>query len=497
MININFGFDEGILYDTNNNLILPKHNLNYLGLEYNSTHAEIEQEALSTLGYELDTKNIITEDTIKEWSRHGRWNPMNVYLRSIFRDLFPTKLISDEILQENLQCEIYSLEYLYNNPQISFYYYVEQRRPSIFETHPKDLNLNPQLVECLKRNQCKLLICFVTEGHYMGHWSKTSEEKTIKPYDWPNLMNDILDFYNLPDNSIVLITSNLKGQELTYKLTKRFTVLTQDWFRHSKWVTFDSPNKLLPDFNSHLDIKLSQSFKKHFICMNRILRSHRALFFLEINKNEKLKQTTYLSFSKTTKEEVTKNIMNFGNNYRKSKSKDSTYSYRDSLIDYIQTIDFTENFILDNPDIDKINLAPYLNWPHHRDSFVSLVTETLTDSTTVFFSEKIHKPIIAAQPFIVISSPHFLKYMKKKGYMTFSEFWDESYDDELDYTLRMQKIIELVEEISTWDLKKCHDMYQKMVPILKNNMEVFLDDTEYFELVNHLEKIQKKYNEAV
>ena len=44
-------------------------------------------------------------------------------------------------------------------------------------------------------------------------------------------------------------------------------------------------------------------------------------------------------------------------------------------------------------------------------------------------SEKIYKPLAYQHPFVVYGSEGTLRYLKRNGFETFSNLWDESYDD--------------------------------------------------------------------
>jgi hypothetical protein len=55
------------------------------------------------------------------------------------------------------------------------------------------------------------------------------------------------------------------------------------------------------------------------------------------------------------------------------------------------------------------------------------------------------------------------------GFKTFGEFWDESYDDELDHTKRFEKIIDIVKDIASWDDAKMEDFSRKVKPVLDYN----------------------------
>ena len=84
---------------------------------------------------------------------------------------------------------------------------------------------------------------------------------------------------------------------------------------------------------------------------------------------------------------------------------------------------------------------------------------------------KIFKPIANLQPFIIIGSPQTLKTLKQLGFETFSDFWDESYDEETDPLKRIEKIYKLLEYLNNLSMDEIHNIYQKSIPILKHNQQ--------------------------
>ena len=86
-----------------------------------------------------------------------------------------------------------------------------------------------------------------------------------------------------------------------------------------------------------------------------------------------------------------------------------------------------------------------------KDTFMSLVSETRSGDASCndqfFLSEKLVKAIGNAHPFVVLSTPNYLKQLKEYGYQTFSPWFDESYDTEEDAELRMVKAIDTMEQI--------------------------------------------------
>jgi hypothetical protein len=84
----------------------------------------------------------------------------------------------------------------------------------------------------------------------------------------------------------------------------------------------------------------------------------------------------------------------------------------------------------------------------------NLLVETDIDYQHGFFpTEKIVKSLITGMPFVLAATPYFLKYLKQLGFYTYSDLWDESYDDELDYTKRIDKIVDLCNNLDTFDWK--------------------------------------------
>ena len=110
----------------------------------------------------------------------------------------------------------------------------------------------------------------------------------------------------------------------------------------------------------------------------------------------------------------------------------------------------------------------------HNRTFVSLVTESSIDNNVLFISEKTYKPIFAQQPFIIMGNPNTLEYLRSIGFKTFSDWWDESYDNELDVKKRMDKIFNIVESLCSKSLDELTQMRMDMKEILIHNYKLFL-----------------------
>jgi len=121
----------------------------------------------------------------------------------------------------------------------------------------------------------------------------------------------------------------------------------------------------------------------------------------------------------------------------------------------------------------KYNLANDVSHDDFHQTFVSLVTESLSDSNVLFLSEKIWKPIYMGHPFIVLGNPGTLKYLKKLGFQTYDRWWDETYDDEEDLEKRIDKIVFILKRLSEKNHEDLIKVREEMRDINIKNRELF------------------------
>jgi hypothetical protein len=86
-----------------------------------------------------------------------------------------------------------------------------------------------------------------------------------------------------------------------------------------------------------------------------------------------------------------------------------------------------------------------------------------------YFSEKIYSPIMSLRPFILASTPGSLELLKKEGFKTFDQWWDESYDTESDHLKRLVKIFDLIEYINSFSIIELKEMLKDMESVLQHN----------------------------
>lgn len=114
---------------------------------------------------------------------------------------------------------------------------------------------------------------------------------------------------------------------------------------------------------------------------------------------------------------------------------------------------------------------------HYKNFFVEIVCETYFSGNTFFPTEKTWRSIATKTPFIVYGPTEFLLNLKKLGFKTFEKWWSEEYDD-YGHESRIEKILELTDELAKYSTVELCDMYKDMSGILEHNFKVFNELSE-------------------
>jgi hypothetical protein len=107
------------------------------------------------------------------------------------------------------------------------------------------------------------------------------------------------------------------------------------------------------------------------------------------------------------------------------------------------------------------------------DSLLYLVSETVATGSRIHLTEKSLKPICLQMPFILIAGAGSLEYLRCYGFKTFSDFWDESYDQEHNNHQRFKKIAAVLKGLHNLSVSEKQSMYRGMKSILQHNFDHF------------------------
>jgi|ETN02SMinimDraft_4_1059925.scaffolds.fasta_scaffold01520_11 hypothetical protein len=125
---------------------------------------------------------------------------------------------------------------------------------------------------------------------------------------------------------------------------------------------------------------------------------------------------------------------------------------------------------------DKLGFNTTLtsDWKHYQETFLSIISETIFCGDSIFFSEKICKPLFNLHPFILMSTPHCLKKLKEFGFQTFHPFIDENYDHEENPLKRMELIFDQLDRFRNKSFEELKSWWNEILPILEHNQNNFI-----------------------
>lgn len=258
------------------------------------------------------------------------------------------------------------------------------------------------------------------------------------------------EVYNLDDinNPLFPHLKFLKEYFQSKNLFDRFYILTENLYnnytefktiRTTQWLGFHNSDMVYLPSNL-------RRYSKTFLYLNRKHRIHREKLFYSLKDKGLLEDCLY--------------------SYRSFDNENISDRKKVNIKNDKEVVSITGHHM----NFSDVNVLA-------RTAFCHLVTETVFYNEkyygdVCFITEKVDKPINYGSPFIIVSTSGYLKELRKFGFKTFSQWWDESYDEETDSERRLQKIIQLVEEISNWSWDKKYKIYDEMIPTLIHNQRV-------------------------
>lgn len=369
-----------------------------------------------------------------------------------------------------------TLEYFYHR-QSNFIYPILLYTNELFYKH-HTIEFDTKLIECVKKKKAKIVFFYITEGNWGtdNFHFKWLETLSLK--------------YDLDKDDLLFVTANLKANEI-YK-SNLFTIIPYNFFLiNLDFIPLNKSNKhdiqqYEKNYLKYIENNKLNKKDKHLLCFNGIARLNRLLIFAQLNLLNEFKDKYITSLKKA-----------------ETNNSDDFYNEIVNNTSHTEIVDFYKNYnSLESVIYDKHNWGNIISWgatlnEHaHTSTFVNIVTETLWNSDSIFFTEKTFKPMYMCQPFIIFGNPHSLSKLKEYGFKTFDKWWDESYDNETDLDCRLEKITKVLKEIVSWDMDTCHRVTNEMEEILIHNFNNVLNTTELLNLYTLLQTDTKKIEKS-
>ena len=117
----------------------------------------------------------------------------------------------------------------------------------------------------------------------------------------------------------------------------------------------------------------------------------------------------------------------------------------------------------------------------YNDTACSIVSETNDNDFEIFMTEKIWKPIIAKQIFVVHGNYLYLQKLREMGFKTYNNYFEEVYDLDRDPAVRINTIVDVCDRLrdAPWQ-----DMYLQSKALRQYNFDNFFNSEKLGEQVN-------------
>ena len=390
-----------------------------------------------------------------------------------FPDLEERQSSQDEHLKERI---LPSVNYNDHKP---IYVYMNNGRMRDLEniTHTPEVveHLNETSVTFyLNEPMCIYNVLKIGMGHTLTFYSEFNgkENPDYLRSDELDCIHDYIIRNNL--TNVKVKTCDYKSEKVFPYYDKWMTVTCEDTFIKNAVLV-----NVIDDSYDNADIlgRAASDFSKKFINLNWRWTPHRNLIAAFLAKSDayvsfvyetdmvKLQTTPWFDLRKCPKKY--KNRLYEGLSEIDNNGPLNVDVSFEKLLD-IQKTPYPVNITIDevfDPSVEEDHTIE----KHYKDIFCDVVTESRFAQPTPNYSEKVHQPMWYRKPFILMAPPGTLKYLHDNGYKTFSDFWDESYDDCTNHEERLYKIFEVIKYIESKSIDELKDIYKAMEPILSYN----------------------------
>jgi hypothetical protein len=286
--------------------------------------------------------------------------------------------------------------------------------------------------------------------------------------------------YNTGARHSAIIVSELHSQPVR-EICNRYSWNQYYYFFHG-WAALDwyrgyNQTWLMPSIDQ-------RNIQYSFISPNRIIggrRDHRVLLMYHLLKRNVT--NALISFPKQCPQENI-SVIDIAKNY--------CDRYHD-IINCFDAADLPQH--MPNETDHPMHSCWLSLFEENAQSLVHVVTETSYFGQKLHLTEKTFKPVCLQMPFVLVSNAGSLEYFKSYGFQTFSNIWDESYDNETDDFLRLEKIADLLKQFDSMSDRERQDLHQACWPVVKHNFDHFYSGAfeqilwqEFSAMLQHIRK---------
>jgi hypothetical protein len=255
-----------------------------------------------------------------------------------------------------------------------------------------------------------------------------------------------------------IVTSEYNSDNVCY-IQNTYGFQTHYYFFHG-WAALDwfrgyNRSFLMPD-------PKQRTIKKTFIAPNRIIagaRQHRLLMLYHMFRHNL--HSNWISCPETCPAEGTSVYTAAGQ---------LKHIYPDIESVFAGT-DFPRSFPGENNS--PMHSCQLSLFNESAESLLYVVTETVAHGRRQHLTEKTFKPICLNMPFVIVGTAGSLDYLRRYGFRTFEDLWDESYDEENNDVARIEKIGQLLKDLDQLSISEKQQLFQHAMAIAQHNFDHF------------------------
>lgn len=278
-----------------------------------------------------------------------------------------------------------------------------------------------------------------------------NEGISLDSIDFYKLLDYITDKFSIDKNKITIYTGNKLEQHTKYNVICR----PNHWFRIS--------NDSIPiDFSS-----LKKQELKTLGCFVGKITWHRLILLSWLYNNHRDNCLLTCHYRNEVIQQLSSELTEL--NFHSSSSLVEASEFLINKTPLVLGESFNE-FTIGPPEHLTI-LSEYQN------IFTDLVIETYVMGDTFFPTEKTMRPLIAKTPFIVMGPKNYLSNLKKIGFRTFNQWWNEDYD-QYEGAPRIEEIKKIVTNIMLWTPTQMQTALNEMQEILEHNFMIYKQQAE-------------------
>jgi hypothetical protein len=316
-------------------------------------------------------------------------------------------------------------------------------------------------------------------------------------YDQEPIISSIIDQYFLvkymnKNNTVVCVSEYSKEVDQYKKLYYFFHGFAAlDWYRG--YYALNSNKSIVKQYNYD------------FISFNRIINNDRSyrIYFISLLKEQGLLEKGLVSFN------VTDNLFDDWRDDTSDPNSKLSEQAKQHAEQHLVNID---KLIIDQAELPgsaSANIPRTINsWfspgypqPPNFDAFWHIVTETVFYYDKLHLTEKIFKPIVSKQPFMLLAAPGNLAYLKSYGFKTFDSVIDESYDLIQDNDLRTKIVVDQLHWYCNLTPGEKIEVIKQLEPIIQHNFDHFYGEFRHIitrELLDNTKTLFKEigYNDS-